>query len=130
MTILAAVASTGTAFNLVCSGLTFSYTNQSVADMKRAPFDLTFRVDLASLRYCMDGCTETLTIKQVTPNEIVLSDGPSSGSKLNTKKVNRESGSYQSLLVIEAPALQMAYYSTSNGTCKAAPFTGFPARKF
>lgn len=112
------------AFNLVCSG-----TQDTVAFGKTLetakPFQATLSVDLDAKRFCFEGCEQTLTIVSVSDTEIVLQRQAYPKDRANFERtINRESGQMYSRIEISGVVL------ISYSKCQAAPFTGFPARKF
>lgn len=109
------------AFNLVCSVVT--------TGMPSRRSTLVMRVDLQSMRYCMERCAQTLPIKRVSESEIVFHDGMSEYSNtIIRRRVNRESGQYWSSTSSRFGG--RAIETDSHGRCEAAPFTGFPAPRF
>lgn len=104
------------AFNLICAGNTIGE--------KPVEFSLVIRVDLKAERYCMDDCNHTLPIAKVTETEIVFEDDLPGPNGIQSR-VSRENGSYYSRARID-----IWLDETETGRCIAAPFSGFPVRKF
>lgn len=122
MTAVAALA-LASAFNLVCSGTATTISGKGKSPQS-LPFEEVYRVDLERMRWCKGACAQTLPLFKVTNERITFSlvDTPA-GDSLDTS-VNRESGQFLSLMV------SGNFLHSEDGVCEAAPFTGFPARKF
>lgn len=85
-----------------------------------------YRIDLASERYCIDGCKETLPLYAVYERAIFFSlNEKGSGPTSDVHMINRESGQ-----LIDRMWLDSDFVSLMAGDCRVAPFSGFPARKF
>ena len=114
------------AFNLVCTGTMIMGSAAHEYEPLEGRFTTTIRVDLTSRRWCDGECRETAPLVRVTPTEIVFAElRPGGGSPSGgTHSVNRESGAY--LYASRAGPVFLSH----TGTCRRAPFTGFPARRF
>lgn len=108
------------AFNLVCTG---TMTSQPDTNVMRSA--VTYRVDLRSRQFCFDRCSDRLKIARVTRSELVLLDG-SDGDELHLyTSVNRRTLRWFSRSIV-GPELSSDVRTTETGSCRAAPFTGFP----
>ncbi len=88
-----------------------------------------YRVDLDKNEVCEDDCSSIRKIASVTSGELKLTD-------LRPSFAGERSGVEESAIVNRTTGA-WSYYAraagktfTHDGTCKAAPFSGFPAVKF
>lgn len=111
------------AFNLTCvtEYISFDGGPPKKQDGNTGP---TFRINLETRRYCGGDCSETKPIARVTPTELIL-EAQESGQIQESLEINRESGSYRSIIRAGSQPPFIAI-----GTCRASAFTGFPAVKF
>ena len=120
--LLAAVAAT--AFNLSCD-LHMKMVVSHDAEPIEADIRKTLRVDLATMQWCENECTETEPIERV--NTTVLTLVEEADRRIDSYKsltINRESGRLDYHMRINESSVD------EKGFCKPTPFTGFPARKF
>lgn len=115
------------AFNLICSGTTHS-SKGFAENYPDAPFNEVYRVNLTSKRWCSRECTETQPIFEVTPERIVFEQDIRGDYDDTGRFVNRENGvyAYRDRRLIGSDI----FLTWTRGSCKRAPFSGFPARKF
>lgn len=124
--VLAAAA----AFNLSCTGtyttgLLDPGTVQGAKNVQVEHRNYTFRVDLNARRWCVDTCSSTEAIVEVSDREIVLArDKPARIPIEIDIRLNRESGS---LFYLKRSG---SFQELSQGTCEAKPFTNFPTQRF
>jgi nitrate reductase NapAB chaperone NapD len=121
----AALMAMAATFNLVCSGsgLTVIGAEPNTKTTEK-DFNLVYRIDLDSRRYCIDKCESTSKLEAVTSTELVFKFVNESETFSSYVKVNRESGAYLSTFKMgQVTSMQF-------GKCVPAPFTGFPTRKF
>lgn len=124
-------------FNLVCTGSSLvSHETRPMSgdfrlDGKRGlrPMSFVYRIDLEASRFCVEKCAETQPIASVTYGDIVLEDETEkfSGATIYTS-IKRESGSY--FAYRDTRVRRKVERVMLVGTCKTAPFSGFPERKF
>jgi hypothetical protein len=116
-------------FNLVCSGTLMSgKLGQWGMDSQR-PFSQTYRVDLAHKRWCTEECRTTSSIVEITPQKILFEREERGELNDTITFVNRENGAYESRLRSGLIGSEV-FVVVMQGTCKRAPFTGFPAQRF
>ena len=110
-TVLTQVAMT---FNLVCTGTSDATAGGSTATT-------VYRVDLASMRYCMDDCVNVLPIKSVTAKAITFEDGAKGADGIRVARaVNRKTLAFMEFVDADL------FRSVTKGVCKVADFTGLP----
>lgn len=109
------------AFNLLCEGTEIRVSKDG---MQEAAFSRTFRLDLASGRYCDGDCTSTRAIFRVEDNKITFFDSFSQSGLGSEQSVNRENGAFfEGHIGVNATTM-------ANGQCERRPFSGFPQRQF
>ena len=117
------------AFNLICSGTMTSDKLGHMADESIKPFSETYRVNLASKRWCYRACTLTQPIVEVTAERIVFERDERGEYNDTISFVNRENGvfsyRYRSGFIGSDVSVIL-----QQGKCERQPFTGFPVRKF
>lgn len=116
------------AFNLVCAG---HYKVElkalsSINMTEGTPFAITYRIDLERGRFCTNDCASTEALANVTETEIVFRGDPvrQDDATGNDTRVNRETGAYASTITLSDEIVLF------DGTCRRAPFTGFPPGGF
>lgn len=126
---MSATLATAIAFNLICSGQTSIKYKIFDPPQNKSEFEITYRVDLSSKRYCFDRCTTTFTLKEITANTIVFVMEERDKLDDTITFVNRENGRYfdRTRSFISGDSVLV---TISEGECRKVPFTGFPARKF
>jgi hypothetical protein len=123
MWIMAAAAAA--AFNLVCTG------TMTVAGGDRdgaTPYRTTYRIDLASGKYCEGDCPLLRDIAEVQPSRITLDQrgNPAPGaSDYAINVIDRTSG--EQTILTSSGRRGALLYVKSTGRCESQPFTGFPA---
>jgi hypothetical protein len=111
------------AFDLLCEG---TETRISKAGVQEVAFSRSFRLNLASGRYCDGDCTSTRAIFRVEDTKITFYDTyrdtyPSYGGE---QSVNRENGElFEGHIGVDGTTM-------ANGRCERRPFSGFPQRQF
>jgi hypothetical protein len=120
----ALLAVAAAAFNLVCD----LHQSQVVARGQKpatASYRETYRIDLQAMRWCSDTCDETRPVVRAAPRELTLEAAADARiHSLETFTINRESGR-----MYRYSRIGPAHYE-QRGTCRVAPFTGFPGRRF
>jgi hypothetical protein len=118
-------------FNLECSGTT---KTQSVRlGSKVEPWQATYRFDLSRKVYCSDECKEPIALHSVTETRIRLFDRLETQSVIREEGamwVDRETGQISGSMALSTRGDRLSLTLTEwDGTCKPAPFTGFPKPK-
>lgn len=120
-----AAAAVGTTFNLLCAGTMVSGLEKGgkLVDRKNEEHVMSFRVDLARKRWC-DGedCRSSVEIYSVSDTEIWFQK--ERGDIYIDSVVDRETGKLNYQMRMFGIGIDM------QGTCRLAPFTGLPERKF
>lgn len=112
-------------FDLICEG-------ERVRELggPAQPYSFGFRIDLERERWCWQACEKVLEFVSIHPDRLVFTDydrGPLSDRRTARAEVSRTTGEYSQLSTITG--LITRYYRVS-GTCRPAPFSGFPATRF
>jgi hypothetical protein len=107
-------------FDLICTG-----TDASAA--KTIPDNRRYTIDLTAKRWCRTSeCEQGVPIERVTADEITLRRNDQRSSAYHhVHYISRTKGTYTERLEGAGAAS-----STATGTCKPAPFSGFPKAKF
>jgi len=124
------IAATAMAFNLICSGQTSWSSKIAFAPPDSVgTFEIVYRVDLSSGRYCVNKCTSTRPIHEVTTTRIIFELEERGTLDDTLTFVSRENGRYtdRTRRYISGDTVMI---NLSQGECRSAPFTGFPALKF
>lgn len=109
------------AFDLSCEG---TETRITRAGMQEVAFSPTFRLDLASGRYCDGDCTSTRPIFRVEDTKITFFDSYNQSGRGGEQSVNRENGElFEGHIGVDATTMASA-------RCERRPFSGFPQRQF
>lgn len=117
-------AAIATAFNLSCD-LHMKMVVSRNAEPIEADIRKTLRVDPATMRWCQNECAETKPIERFSPTVLVLvEEADRRIDSYESLTINRESGRLDHHMRINESSVD------ERGTCSAAAFTGFPARKF
>ena len=119
-------ATTALVFNLICTGTT--HIGKFMGEDQVVQFNEILRVDLDRKRWCKEKCTETRPIFEVTPERIKFEQDIRSDMDDTLSFVNRENGvfGFRDRRWVGSDM----FVTYTQATCKRAPFTGFPARKF
>jgi hypothetical protein len=124
-----AAATSPQQFDLVCTG-------DTKADFLAtpSPYRVTLHVDLTARKWCEDKCGTIRDIAEVQPSLIYFEKASAEDKLLHNERnhfVNRESGGYIDYVNerIEAGSASFRSMHFTQGTCKAAPFSGFPEIK-
>lgn len=104
-------------FDLICAGALFIY------NQRKEPFKDRFRIDLDGRKWCREGCERIFPIARIEPGYLKLSIFDNNGDG-NSLSIDRVSGELYGEVKIDT------LESTTFATCKAAPFSQFPATKF
>jgi hypothetical protein len=126
--VIFAIATASSAFNLICTGMDDrqdkapALGGHQPVPSTNAPFREVYRVDLHQRRWCAGECRTTRGLYSVTPDTITFEFERT--PPYSHAFVSRETGKY----------VRQAYFGTVEsfrwGSCKRAPFTGFPMRRF
>ncbi len=121
-----AAAAVATSFNLVCTG---SHTSLVSPEPETSQaYQVTYRIDLAAMRYCEGECRTISNLGQIQPTYIELwrtdSDTPS-GKSRSWNMVNRQTGAHDRTSVYESRS--RSSIEGWHGTCQRQPFSGFPS---
>ncbi len=109
------------AFDLLCQG---TETRISKAGVQEAAFTRSFRLDLASGRYCDGECATTRPIFRVEETKITFYDTYGQTGRGSEQSVNRENGElFEGHIGVDGT-------TTASARCERRPFSGFPARQF
>lgn len=116
-------------FNLECTGTTAIIS--AAAPQKTEPYSVTYRFDLARMKYCTGPCGTLEDIKDVQPTYIELHDETSdtpSGKTRWIDQIDRRTGeqhaTYSSERYGRYGGMNMR---ATDAMCTLKPFTGFPA---
>lgn len=104
-------------FDLVCT----KEARQKVVGSRR------YRIDLQSMRWCMDACAAPKGIQAATAAKITLAaSDPADRSETITHEIDRSTGRYVDAHI----SRRWVIAEVSGGQCELAPFSGLPAPKF
>lgn len=111
-------------YDLVCKG-----TEQKKTGVAATPWKETFRIDLATKRWCRGACTSAGPISSITPDEIVIMDTrrPGTGPADAALWFSRTSGKVREY--VEA-GWSGSSFDIANGTCVRDLYSGMPGQKF
>ena len=122
-------------FNLICSGTTTGVVNPREPrqlDAPRQRWFRSFRVDLATKRYCEDACRKIATLAEGEPGQVVFVDSVALidlyTRERHSAAFDRATRKYEASDTIQD--LSFGYYkeaALTTATCEAGPFSGFPA---
>ena len=129
MTSFLLVAALASTFNLNCTGTAYHSSGVMGAKEGEHSFQVTYRVDLASGRYCQNACTTTSALAKVTDNLLVFQLEQKNEIDDTLVYANRENGSYYNRVRVFQPPTTYSI-DMAAGSCLRAPFTGFPQRQF
>ncbi len=119
--LLASPAYAADQFDLICKG---RHKTSRLGSWK--PYELRYRVDLATKAYCAGQCAEARTIADISAAEITFDRQPTPNSAVALQhRVNRTTGEWRYYLASPTGLIQDA-----EGRCEAAPFSGLPDAKF
>jgi hypothetical protein len=110
------------AFNLICTGtLRTGPLGLALPEAGGEPYTITYRIDLASNRWCSDECASLEPVVLVTDTEILLREShvPSGG---RTTIVGRVVGLFADT------SIEGNIATLRSGRCEQGQFTGFPVR--
>lgn len=115
-------------FNLVCSGMTHSYSEKT-SSVRDEPYSYAYRIDLKAGNWCEANCTVVRSIAEVQPTFMRLmpdrnEDAPTHREKW-TSLISRTDGT-QLTMVESWDDLLGNSTMTWKGTCERQPFSGFP----
>jgi hypothetical protein len=114
-------------FDLVCIGATRTYF---AGDTKVEPYSAHFRVDLARRQWCESDCGAVRPIAQVQEEFLEMAPSDDSetprGHKHYSFLIGRTDGHERVTYMVDGPNF---YSDTTDATCTAAPFSGFPKLK-
>lgn len=120
-----AAAQTAERFDLQCDG-----TRSEELNGPEEPYSYGFRVDLASGKWCWDHCERIYDLKEVNPDRLVF-DEVRSETRTERRsvwhEVSRTTGDHRLLSI--TISIVPRYYKVE-GTCRPAPFSGFPSAMF
>ena len=122
------IAVAASSFNLVCTGTAY-HVDKLFAPAERKnvhPFEVIYRVNLTTKRYCQGPCTTTSSLAEVSETSIVfvLDQNQSYDSMIFA---NRDNGNYINRQRWYGENVEV---NLASGKCQRTPFTGFPTRKF
>ena len=88
-----------------------------------------YRVDVPANEYCAGDCAVVLKIASASASTLILEDYRPAyrGDDERRTEVNRASGQWHTFSF--SPKLDVTPF-TRDGVCEAAPFSGFPTKKF
>lgn len=116
------------AFNLICSGTSYHVDRITAPHRNIHAFEITYRVDLTRKRYCEGQCSSTRNLSSVSETMIVFLQEQQSRVDDTIIYAKRETGQYfNRRRWDDGRDMQV---DLAEGTCRRAPFTGFPALKF
>ena len=125
LAVYAALAAT--TFNLNCSGLIESTSVEAGKNVQ--PFSTTFRIDLASKRWCEGACTSARDIARFDDNSIILQwDSTGAGLPHTYNRMSYIRGTptgYYSEFRTSVPDREHVYFFRREGRCTEGQFTGF-----
>lgn len=109
-------------FDLACTGIEKTMgSGAEKADSRRYTFDLTAQ------RWCRTAeCSEASAIERVTTDEITLRNTAPGETLEHRHRISRVTGEYFETIFMPFTGTG----SRATGTCKPAPFSGFPKPKF
>ncbi|WP_138140626.1 hypothetical protein [Brevundimonas vancanneytii] len=120
-----AAAQTAQRFDLRCEG-----TRSEELNGPEAPYSYGFRVDLDAGKWCWAHCERIFDLKEVNPDRLVF-DEKSSETRRERQSVwhdvSRTTGAHKLLSI--TISIVPRYYKVE-GTCRPAPFSGFPTAMF
>ena len=121
-------AALGSTFNLACSGAAYHVDKLLGPQKDVHQFEVVYRLDLATERYCQSACTVTSKIAEVTDTLIIFEKEQTDEIDDVVVYANRESGRYVN---------RRRWYDgkdmevdLAEGSCHRIPFSGFPKRQF
>ncbi|MBV9884439.1 MAG: hypothetical protein JO276_15625 [Sphingomonadaceae bacterium] len=108
------------AFDLVCSGMLRSGpVGLALPEQVGQPFEITYRIDLDSGRWCSDGCETVESVSSVFEGAIVLRDRhDDDGSNVVTV--------FPAGYRFTDTTIQGETATLRSGSCRAERFSGFP----
>lgn len=122
---IAWVAATAAAFNLVCAATETSGKILDFANQAKREVTIEFRVDLDRKRWCSCECLSTSPIFKVTDTHIIFRQEEDKDGDIGLF-VSRETGD----LFDRNRSFLINWVTLRQGKCERAPFKGFPALKF
>jgi hypothetical protein len=110
------------AFNLICTGtMRTGPLGIALPEAAGAPFTITYRIDLASNRWCSDACEEIEPLASIVEGQILLRDRHEPNGS-NVLTIIPATGRFTDTLIEGSTA------TLRSGTCEAETFTGFPVQ--
>ena len=119
---LASALQMAAAFNLVCAGTPRTGPiGLALPESGGEPFEITYRIDLDSNRWCSDACDTIEPVAQVLDGQIVLRElsTPAGSSVITIFPATRR---------FTDTRIEGDNATLRSGVCVAAAFTGFPVR--
>lgn len=113
-------------FGLACRG------ERTDTSGKTQPWQDQYSIDLASKKYCRQGCDAPKNIARVDPDQLVLEDsGPTTNrpEDRNDKTkitIKRSDGAYDAVVAM----ISLGVYMKTKGSCEIVDFTPLPKTKF
>lgn len=105
-----------TRFDLICTGQEQAVSGGPVKQDQRR-----YTLDLAAKRWCRTTeCSEGIPILEVTADDVTLSKPDARKPYSHSHSISRVAGTYYERLDL----------MITKGSCKVAPFSGFPKAKF
>lgn len=122
LALIAAPASAAEQFDLICKG----QQRQSVRGAWQ-PYEVRYRIDLASKTYCAWSCTKTEALADVSAARIDFqaSERKRRDDTLTIHFVDRTTGDWQYYY-----SGAYGLFGDAKGRCEPAAFSGFPPTKF
>lgn len=114
-------------FNLICTGTLTTLAPRTLTD-KSEPYRHEYRLDLSANKWCANECEFTQEFANVSSAQITFEGKDTSTSNESsrfTNVVNRKTGEHFVHSKREGAAAGSVTMGWV-GTCKQAPFTGFP----
>ncbi|MDP3493969.1 MAG: hypothetical protein Q8R82_12715 [Hyphomonadaceae bacterium] len=109
-----------TQFDLICAG-----TLETME--KTEPYSTRYRIDTAAGRFCRDACDSAGKIQQTTADMITFTkEIDDAAGRTRLHYISRHTGD----LVDTTIDQRLRFMSNAKGSCKPAPFSGFPKAKF
>jgi len=127
--ILAWLATTASAFNLICSGVhvtgTLKPDHLGFEKRNEVRESWVYRIDLEAERWCWQDCTTTQAIVMANDTTIYLEHAEDKFSGINhSGYISRETGE------VHHRKNYGNDIDVRRGKCERRPFSGFPKRKF